>query len=143
PFRILRERHAGKEVDAKHKAEPVLAVLPEPGPGNRATQPQLVAFNAGLLAHLPAEAGDDIFVGVELAAQTVELPEMCVVRPAVAVDHQYSGAVGREDVAERGQDRCVRHGDNYSVSSGSGSGSADRMRLTWAMSSSVTPCRRR
>jgi transposase len=66
-------------------------------------------LQAALLADLAAQAGDDVLVRFELAAEAVVLAEVGVAGPLVAVDQQHALAVRRQEVAQRGEDRRVRH----------------------------------
>src|SRR5438445_542667 len=86
PLGILATRLAAPAVDAEDEAEPVLALLAEARPADRAPQHEGVTFQPGLLANLAAQAGDHVLAGIELAAQAVVLAQVWVVRPAVAVD---------------------------------------------------------
>src|SRR5262249_34967172 len=96
---VLGQRFAGEVIDAEDEAEPVLALLAESGPGNRAAEPKRFAFDPRLLANLAAKARDHILPCLDLAAEAVVLPEMRVAGPFVAVYEQHAAAVGREDVA--------------------------------------------
>src|SRR5690606_18648327 len=51
-----------------------------------------------------------VLVALDLAAEAVVLAELVVVRPGVAVDHQDTGAVRREHVAQGSDDGGVGHG---------------------------------
>src|SRR5262245_36360224 len=75
---ILAAELAVPAIDAEDEAEPGLAVLAKTGPANGAAQQDLVAFDARLFADLPAKAGHDVLVRLQLAAQPVVLAEMWI-----------------------------------------------------------------
>ena len=72
--------------------------------------PPTFAFKPGLFPDLPAHTGDDVLAGFELASQAVVFPEVRILGPAIAVNQQDALAIGRKDVAERGEDGGVGHG---------------------------------
>src|SRR5512146_1389166 len=106
---IALVRLACQARDDEHEAEPVLAVLAESRPADRAAQVQLEALDAGFLVNLAAHPSDDVLVGFELAAEAVVLAEVLVARACVAMDHQHAATIGRQHVAERGENRGVGH----------------------------------
>src|SRR5262249_21778629 len=106
---VVGPRCAADAVDAKYKAEPVLTALAEAGPADRAAQHEFIALQARLLTHLAAQTRDDILAGVQLAAQTVVLAEVRILRTTVAMDEQHAPAIRRQDVTERGENRRVGH----------------------------------
>src|SRR3546814_3585584 len=56
-----------------------------------------------------SHAGEHVLVRLDLAAQAVVLAQVVVVGARVAVEHQHLAAVGREHVAQGGDDRGVGH----------------------------------
>src|SRR5690606_29231782 len=103
------ERLARVTRHQEEKPQPVLAVLAEAGPADRAAQLQLLAFDPGFLADLAPHAGHHVLVGFKLAAQSVVLAQMLVAGPRVAMDHQHAPPIRRKHVAERGGNGRVRH----------------------------------
>src|SRR5207342_2122086 len=101
-FGIAFERGAGEAGDEEDEAEPVLALLAETGPADRAAQRQVDAVDAGFLVDLSAHAGEHILVRLDLAAQAVVLAELVVVGARVAMDHQHFASIRGQHVTERG-----------------------------------------
>src|SRR5689334_12082081 len=69
----------------------------------------MIAFQTGFFPNLAPNAGNDIFTGVELAAQTVVFAEVGIARPAIAMYKQHTLAVRGNYVTKRGQDGSVGH----------------------------------
>src|SRR5215471_18398668 len=74
-FQVARECLAAEGGDQEDEAEPVLAVLAESGPADRAAQGQINAVDAGFLVDLATHAGDDVLTRIDLAAEAVVLAE--------------------------------------------------------------------
>src|SRR5262245_51901921 len=90
---IVRARRAVPAVDAENEAEPVLAVLAEAWPADRAAELELIALQPRFLADLAAHAGDHVLGRIELAAQAVVFAKVRVSRPAVTMNQQHLSAI--------------------------------------------------
>src|SRR5207245_388903 len=106
---VVFERRAFEPRDDEDETEPVFAMLAETRPADRAAQMHLRAADACFLVNLAAHARDDIFIGFELAAQTVVLAEMMIALAHVAMNHEHALGVGRNYIAEGGEDGRVGH----------------------------------
>jgi hypothetical protein len=67
-------------------------------------------LDGGFLVNLAAHAGNDILARIHLAAESVVLSEVLVVGSCIAMDEQNAGAIFREHIAQRRNDRSVGHG---------------------------------
>src|SRR5262245_28355010 len=109
PLRVFAPRIAMPAIDAEHKTEPVLAMLAEAGPVDRAAENDVIAFQAGLFANFPPHAGNHVLARIELAAEPVVLAVVRIVAPAVTVNEQHLAPVGGQEICQRGQNRRVGH----------------------------------
>src|SRR5438132_5335354 len=103
-------RFPAPAVNAEDESKPVFTLFAETGPADGPAQQNLVALQPCLLFDLTAHASHDVLLAIQLAAQAVELSEVRIIRPAVAMDQQDLPLVRREAVTQRGQDRGIRHG---------------------------------
>ena len=66
-------RHTAVAGDQKHEPQPVLALLAETGPTDRAAQDERIAFDAGLFSDFTTHASDHVLIRFQLAAKAVVL----------------------------------------------------------------------
>src|SRR5690606_35619927 len=82
---VAAERIAAMARDQEQEAEPVLALLAEPRPTDRAAELHSIALDPGLLADLAPHPRCHVLVGLELATEPVVLAQVLVVGAGIAV----------------------------------------------------------
>src|SRR5690606_6609150 len=108
-FRVGGERLARVTRHQEEKPQPVLAVLAEAGPADRAAQLQLLALDPGFPAALAPHAGHHLLTAFTLATPSVVLAQTLAAGARVAMDHQPAPPIRRKPVAGRGSNGRARH----------------------------------
>lgn len=103
---VARRRCTSEGQHSEEKAKPILALIPEAGPGNCARKMKVRRHDVSLFPKLPDESRDDVFIPLDLSTQTIVLAVMGVVGPTIAMHEQHLPPVGRKDVTERSQNGC-------------------------------------